>query len=645
MHGSLPKQPHLTHHLTNRVKSMAFFRLLLLLTCLFGTLLPNAQANSPLPPEKAFPMQAHALSQDQIEIIFDIQPEYYLYSEKFQFYLNTEGAELGTVQRPTGEFIPDYFGEESGTVETHRGQLRLQLPLILNNPDLKAIELEVRSQGCWDGGICYPPLTQTATISLSASETRSPSLLSQALSAPQTQTGASSTAPVTTTPRPAASPALSPETTGNESGRIATLLNTASLPLVLTSFFFFGLLLAFTPCTFPMIPILSGIIVGQGQTISRSRAFSLSLVYVLSMAATYAAAGVAAGLSGTLLTAALQNVWVLSAFALIFVILALSMFGFYELQLPTALQSRLSTQAGQHTSGQFGGVAIMGVLSALIVGPCVAAPLAGALLYIARTGDALIGGLALFIMAIGMGVPLLAVGLAAHSILPKAGPWMNGVKKTFGVLLLAVAIWLLTPVIPPLASMLAWSLLLIYSGVFLHALDTLPPHAHGWQRFWKSTGVVLLLSGAAILIGALSGSRDPLQPLSRLTAAATAANTVTAPRFEKISSIAELETRLASTTRPVMLDFYADWCVSCKEMERFTFTDPAVATQMQQMLLLKVDVTADSAEDRALLKRFDLFGPPGTIFFNQHGEENKQLRVVGFMPAEPFSAILQQTLQ
>ena len=623
---------------------MALLRLFLLLISLTGVFASEAHAGNPIAPEQAFPMQAHAPNPGQIEVIFTIQPEYYLYSEKFQFYLNTEGATLGKPERPAGELIPDYFGDESGTVEIYRGEIRIHLPLELNDPTLTAVELEVRSQGCWDGGICYPPLVQTATIDLTASGSSTQSLLSQALSSPAASDNAAQTG-TSTSISPATRPLSATPPDSDESGRIATLLNTASLPLVLFSFFVFGLLLAFTPCTFPMIPILSGIIVGQGAAISRTRAFSLSLAYVLSMAVTYAAAGVAAGLSGTLLTAALQNVWVLSAFALIFVLLALSMFGFYELQLPAALQSRLSSQAGQHSSGQFGGVAIMGVLSALIVGPCVAAPLAGALLYIARTGDAVIGGLALFVMAIGMGVPLLAVGLAAHTILPKAGPWMNGVKKAFGVLLLAVAIWLLSPVVPHIISMLGWAALLIYSGVFLHALDTLPPHARGWQRFWKSTGVILLIWGAALLIGALSGSRDPLQPLAGLHAASASSPQTAIPRFEKVRSIAELDAHLAATTRPVMLDFYADWCVSCKEMERFTFTDPGVAAQMRQMLLLKVDVTENTPEDQALLKRFDLFGPPGTIFFNRNGEENKNLRVVGFMPASPFSTILQQALQ
>ncbi|MFB1028479.1 MAG: protein-disulfide reductase DsbD, partial [Thauera sp.] len=399
---------------------------------------------------------------------------------------------------------------------------------------------------------------------------------------------------------------------------------------------------AFTPCTFPMIPILSGIIVGQGNKVSHMRAFVLSLAYVLGMAATYALAGVAAGMTGTMLSAALQNVWVLSAFALLFVLLSLSMFGFYELQLPSALQSRLADTASHGKGGHLGGVTLMGVLSALIVGPCVAAPLAGALLYIAQTGDAVLGGWALFAMGLGMGAPLLAVGVASRSLLPKVGPWMEGVKKAFGVMLLAVALWMITPVIPALAMMLGWAALLLFSAIFLHAIDPLPPQAKGWQRFWKGVGVVLLLAGAAILVGALAGSRDPLQPLSVLRAQAAAA--VNVPQFEKVDSIAALDARLAQTDRPVLLDFYADWCVSCKEMERFTFSDAAVAERMGRMLLLKADVTANTDEHKALLKRFGLFGPPGIIFFDGRGKELEGMRVVGFMKAEPFATVLDRAL-
>lgn len=601
-------------------------RLLLLLAALaalLGLATPSLAAE-PIEPEKAFAMRARALDAQTVEVVFDIAKDYYLYGSKFRFSAEPASVTLGEAQRPPGKVKDDEF---FGKVETYRGELRMLLP-VTAPADVRRFELTVSSQGCWDGGVCYPPQPQRASIDLDALPAAGGGLLDRALAQ-----------------APAAEPAAVTAAADNtdESGRIAGLLRDASVPLVLASFFGFGLMLAFTPCHFPMIPILSGIIVGGGQHLSRGRTFALSLAYVLGMAVTYAAAGVAAGLSGTLLVAALQNVWVLSAFALVFVLLSLSMFGFYELQLPSALQSRIADTASHNKGGHLGGVAAMGALSALIVGPCIAAPLAGALLYIARSGDAVLGGWALFALGLGIGAPLLAVGMATRSVLPRVGPWMDGVKKAFGVILLGVAIWLLMPVLPPLAAMLAWAALLLFSGIFLHALDPLPPHAKGWQRFWKGVGVVLAIGGAAMLVGALAGSRDPLQPLAVLRAEASAPQA--GPAFEKVGSIAELDARLAAAGRPVMLDFYADWCVSCKEMERYTFPDAAVAARMGQMLLLKADVTANSDEHKALLKRFGLFGPPGIIFFDAAGQERGGLRVVGYMKPEAFAGILDTALR
>ena len=610
-------------------------RRLLILLALLASLLPFAAVANPIAPEKAFAMRAQALDAQTIEVIFDVTRAYYLYGDKFRFDSEPSGVRFGSLQKPVGKMHTDaFFGE----TETHRGELRIVLPVEDSN-GLRRFELQVTSQGCWDGGICYPPTLQTAAIDLDAP----PVALRTGVLDRLLGRGSDAAAPAMSTAGASAAGQAGTytEIAGDQSGEVARLLAGASVPLILATFFGFGLLLAFTPCTFPMIPILSGIIVGHGENISRSRALLLSLAYVLGMAVTYALAGVAAGITGTMLTAALQNVWVLSAFALLFVLLSLSMFGFYELQMPSALQSRLASTASHRKRGSLGGVTVMGILSALIVGPCVAAPLAGALLYIAQTGDAVLGGGALFAMGIGMGAPLLVVGVAARSALPKVGPWMEGVKKSFGVMLLAVALWMLMPVLPPAVTMFGWAALLLFSGIFLHALDPLPAHAKGWQRFWKGFGVMLLLAGAAMLIGGLAGSRDPLQPLAVLRTQAAAS---TLPTFDKVSSVAELDARLASTDRPVMLDFYADWCVSCKEMERFTFTDPQVAERMGRMLLLKADVTANNDEHKALLKRFGLFGPPGIIFFSADGEERKNLRVVGFMKATPFSSVLDRAL-
>ncbi|QLQ26615.1 MAG: protein-disulfide reductase DsbD [Dechloromonas sp.] len=572
-------------------------RLLLLLAFVFSFV----HAEEFLDPAVAFKPAARALDAQTIEVAFAIAKGYYLYRDKFRFAVDGDSVTLGTPVFPKGKEKDD---ENFGKVEVFYDSVAVRLPVERNASGALPLKLQVTSQGCADAGVCYPPQTQSVAVTL---------------------------------PDPASAPAAAPPVAvdADESGKIAGILRNAGFWANLAFFFIAGLGLAFTPCVLPMIPILSGIIAGQGHKASHARGFALSVAYVLGMALTYAAAGVAAGMTGTLLSAALQNAWVLGTFALVFVVLSLSMFGFYELQLPTAFQSKLSEESGHLHGGRGPAVFLMGALSALIVGPCVAAPLAGALLYIGQTGDAVLGGTALFVMALGMGAPLIAVGTAGGSLLPKTGPWMEGVKKGFGVLLLATAIWLVSPVIPPVAAMLAWAALLIIPAIFLHALDPLPQHASGWQRFWKGIGIVMLLTGAALLVGALAGSRDPLQPLATLRTQAVAGE-VRKLAFEPVRSLAELDARLAAVDRPVMLDFYADWCVSCKEMERYTFADRAVQDRLAGFTLLKADVTANTADDKALLARFGLFGPPGIVFFTAGGQEIPGLRVVGFQEAASF---------
>ncbi|MEQ1814008.1 MAG: protein-disulfide reductase DsbD, partial [Candidatus Nitrotoga sp.] len=402
-----------------------------------------------------------------------------------------------------------------------------------------------------------------------------------------------------------------------------------------------GLLLAFTPCVLPMIPILSGIIAGSGISITRIHGFLLALAYVMGMALTYTGAGVAAGLSGELLSSALQTSWVLGSFAAIFVVLSLSMFGFYELQLPSVLRSKLSNSANKIQGGQISGVFLMGALSAIIVSPCVAAPMAASLLYISQTHDAVLGGVALFTMALGMGTPLLLIGASAGALLPKAGGWMETIKHFFGVLMLAVAIWLISTLIPLAVEMLLWATLLIASAIYLNALDSLPPKSHGWRKLGKGVGVLVLLLGTSMLIGALSGAKDILQPLGALGGGQVA--TPASLPFVKVKNIAELDNYIAQAKgKMVMLDFYADWCVSCKEMERFTFSDAKIQAKLSNTLLLKADVTANNDDDKALLKRFGLFGPPGILFFNTQGHEQVERRVIGFENSARFLTSLEQ---
>jgi thiol:disulfide interchange protein DsbD len=567
-----------------------------------------AQAEDILHPSIAFKPSVRAVDGQTLEVRFAIAKGYYLYRDKFRFAAEPLSVQLGTPGLPKGK---EKMDENFGQVAVYYKEVVIRLPVERNSSGPLPLKLSVSSQGCADAGVCFPPQKQVLAVEL-----------------PDPATTAAADVPK--------------QAAGDESGRITQLLKNAGLWLVVASFFGFGLLLALTPCVFPMIPILSGIIVGAGRNghgVSHARGFALSLAYVLGMACTYAAVGVAAGLSGTLFSSALQNPWVLGAFAMIFVILSFSMFGFYEIQLPSFLQSKVSEEAAHLKGGSLPAVAVMGALSALIVGPCVAAPLAGALLYIGQTGDALLGGLALFFLALGMGVPLLALGLSAGTLLPKSGPWMEAVKKAFGFILLATALWLVSPFIPVAGQMAGWALLLVIPAILLRAIDPLPAQAKTGQRVWKAFGVILLLSGVAMLVGAFSGASDPLQPLSGLRGEGKPGAGQALP-FERIRSLAELDARLKATNEPVMLDFYADWCVSCKEMERFTFSDPRVRQALSGWTLLQADVTANSEDDKALLARFNLFGPPGILFFDKHGQAQEGVRVVGFQNVADFLATL-----
>lgn len=569
-----------------------------------------------LPAEQAFQFFAEVQDATTVAVSWRIAAGYYLYREKFHFeLLDSSGVRLGEIDPPHGTPMED---EAFGRVEVFHDAVAFTLPLLRSAPGAASIRLKAQFQGCADRGVCYPPMQQTVALELPAVDAASAK------------------------PAPPSLPAVPAE-----QDRIARALQGDSLWLTIAMFLGFGLLLAFTPCCLPMIPILSGIIVGHGHRLTTGRAFGLSLAYVLASALTYTLFGVLAGLFGANLQAFFQQTWVLALFALVFVALALSMFGFYELQMPGAIQSRLDRASRQQKSGSLAGAAAMGFLSTLIVGPCVAAPLAGALIYIGQTGDALLGGIALFSMGLGSGLPLLAVGASAGKLLPKAGHWMHTVKSVFGVGLLAVAVWLLARVLPPPVSMAAWALLLIVPAVFMGALDHLPPEVSGWRRLWKGLGLVMLTYGILLLIGVASDSRDPLQPLRVLGQAnAQGAGLVQAGLpFQKVHSLAELDEKLKEAQaqgRPAMLDYYADWCISCKEMERYTFADPRVRLALRDTLLLQADVTANSADDAALLRRYQLIGPPATLFFGADGQEKAAFRVIGYMEAEPFLQHLQQ---
>jgi len=565
-----------------------------------------------LPPEQAFVYEAIALAPDQLLLRFTPQPGYYLYKDKFQFQLEAAGdISITGSQLPAGEIKDD---PEFGRVEVYYKQL--EVPVQLSRPAGPSARLNIIAdfQGCRDGDICYPPMQGKISVELPAAKTASMST-TDVLQATNSDT------------RPVA-----------EQDRLAQLLLSHPWKAML-AFFGLGLLLAFTPCVFPMIPILSGIIAGEGDKITTRRAFILSLVYVLAMALTYTVVGIIAGLFGKNIQAIFQNPWIISSFAGIFVLLSLSMFGFYELQLPASLQTKLSEISNRQQGGKLYGVAIMGLLSALIVGPCVAPPLAAALIVIGGSGDALLGGGALFAMSMGMGVPLIIIGTSAGKLLPRAGAWMDAVKAIFGIGLLGMAIWFLERILPGGVIVALWGILLLTSGIYLGALEPLPQPSGGWRKLWKSLGVILLLLGSLEIIGAVAGGDDWARPLSRFGGSGGGQAEVNHLQFRQVKSIADVEAAVVQASaqgKTVMFDFYADWCVECKRMEKTTFMDAGVHTALADTLLIQADVTAYDATDEALIKHFGLIGPPAILFYDRAGMELKNYRMVGYMPADEF---------
>jgi len=552
-----------------------------------------------LKPDQAFKLSIAAQDAQTLQANLEIAPRHYLYRERITFKLK-EGStsSIISVDLPKGEAKHD---ANFGDTEVYHQSIIATIHLHHVGDAPANITLLASYQGCSEKGLCYAPIKKTLDIAL-------PITSQAATQPPQAQ----------------------------QQDAVKTLLQGGKLWLIAAGFFGFGLLLSFTPCVFPMIPILSGIIVGQGAHPSRLHAFNLSLAYTLGMALAYTLAGVAAGLSGHLISSALQNPWALGFGAVVFVLLALSMFGFYELQLPSGLESGMVNITNRIKGGRFAGVFAMGALSALIVSPCVAAPLAGALLYIGQTHDVVLGAVALFSLSIGMGVPLLLVGASAGALLPKTGAWMNAVRNFFGVLMLGMAIWLIGPVIPAALQIGLYAALLIVSAIYLHALDALPAHSGKWAKFWKGIGIILLIYGAALLLGALAGNSNPLQPLAGLRTTASAEARSALP-FKRIKNVAELDNAVAEAKgKYVMLDFYADWCVSCKEFEHNTFRDTRVQKLLKDAVLLQADVTQNNTDDEALLKRFDLFGPPGIIFFDRQGREIAPVKVVGYQDANQF---------
>jgi thioredoxin:protein disulfide reductase len=603
-----------------------------------------------LPPDEAFRFDAISDGPDHVRLIWQIADGYYLYRTRVKAATTSDKAQLGALEMPTGETKSDeYFGKQ----EIYHHELVAGVPVARASAAQLALPLQVTYQGCATAGLCYPPITKEIMVSLpsgsaGAGAAGSTSSAVGAGSASSTAGGSNSAASVASesglsspgSVARSASDAVDANAAGyvSEQDRFATLIKSGNTFLMLGGFFLAGLVLAFTPCVLPMVPILSGIIAGQGKNVTTGRAFALSLTYVLGMAFTYTIAGALCAAAGKQVQTVFQQPWILVLFAALFIALALSMFGLFTIQMPAAIQTRVADVSNKQAAGTFGGVALMGILSALIVTTCVGPALVGALIVIGQTGQIARGAAALFAMSIGMGTPLLVVGASAGKLLPKAGAWMDTVKKLFGVMMLAVAAWMLARIIPERLSLVLWAIpALVCAGLLLTEIRK--RSAATWVvRF---VGAAAGVYGLALITGSALGGTDPLSPF-----ASRAAHQHELP-FRTIKSVADLQreiTQAQTEGRTVLVDFSAKWCVSCKEMEKYTFTDSAVKTALDRTVLLRADVTENDAEDQALLKHMGIIGPPTIAFYGLNGQERANYRVVGFMKADEFASHAREAL-
>ena len=587
--------------------------------------------DSPLEVDQAYVFSGMETGAGIYQLRWEIEDDYYLYKDKIKV-ITSDNVEVLESRYTEAEPKEDPL---FGNVLVYHNQAEVVISIKSTTGAPVNDVLKIQYQGCWDGGICYPPVTKELSVNQVPVKPDS-------LNAVQASTALTSNVNTADVQIAAAAPGNSiSDFSLTDQAQFTQVLAGGNLFLTLSAFLLAGLALSLTPCVFPMVPILAGVIAGQKNSTPR-RAFIMSVIYVLSMAVTYTLAGVFAGLFGENLQAAFQNPWIISTFSLLFVIFAGSMFGFFQLEMPQGIQNSLNRLSRSQQGGEVAGVVVMGFLSALIVGPCVAAPLASALIFIGQTGDPVLGGAALFVLSIGMGLPLILVGTSAGKLLPKAGSWMNGVKSGFGVLMLLMAVWMLDRIVPTVITMVLAGVVLVVTAIYLRALDGLSDVASGLQRFGKGVGILLLIYGGALLIGAAGGNRSVVYPLKGFAGGAQMQSSL--PQFTKVTSYRALEPLLTQArleNRPVMLDFYADWCVSCQELEFYTFADAAVQQQMSRFNLIKVDVTANDADTKDLYQRYKIIGPPALVFYDTKGQLQEKM-LIGVPTPEDFTVHLEK---
>ena len=577
-------------------------RTLLIVLMFLAAPLALALPLQPLPADQAFAITGFMDQNKQLVLQWDIAQSYYLYRDKMLIKPNSANTvKVGKFTLPPGADKQDEF---HGKFQSYTGTVVVTVPL-KNSQGI--LDLDIGYQGCSTDGFCYPPVKQTLHVDMA--KIIGPTDLTDYL----------------------VTQGASPDDF-SEQGAVTQLLAGHHYVFILFSFLLLGLLLAFTPCVLPMVPILSSIIIGFGKNISTRKAFSLSLSYVMGMALAYAAAGVIVALAGSSVQVALEKPWVIVLFSIMFFLLALSLFGLFELQLPAKLQNKIQRWTSKHQGGTYAGVFLMGAFATLVVSPCVSAPLVGVLAYIAQSSDVILGGTALLAMGIGMGIPLLLVGTSAGKLLPKSGAWMEKVKQLFGLFMLGMAIWMLDRILPNVVTLGLWGLLAIVAGVFIIKIRR---QVKFWHYLHHSLGLVMLTYAAILIAGAFVGSTNPLHPFSGWFKSGPSTQVAFAP----IASMDELDQQLAQAKRdkkPVLLDFYADWCVSCVVMDHHVFNRPAIFHALSNFVLLRANVTHNDPFDQQIMKRFSVVAPPAMIFFNDNGEQLPHSDIVGEVNEKQF---------